>query len=231
MRHCLSNLILLFKNRHNHHSYTPSNDSYDDYSDLLNPHQSPSPSSTSTTSTTTNTNNVRTRSRLRSRGGAQTEGSVDSIQPNYRSRSTRGFLHSSTESGTETKRKRRYKKRASSKQAIFSHQQQQQQSQWKAKEEEEIGFSKEAANPPLPQPFHLPTTKNVYNLCDSKEEEQEVCPICLEEYCEVNPKVEGGCHEFHLQCALAWRERSQFCPICGCVLKFGGIFDEDSEDY
>ncbi|CAN0884437.1 Probable E3 ubiquitin-protein ligase RHB1A [Linum grandiflorum] len=48
-----------------------------------------------------------------------------------------------------------------------------------------------------------------------KTEEDDVCPICLEEYDSENPKLITKCeHHFHLPCILEWLERSDTCPIC-----------------
>ncbi|XP_004510768.1 probable E3 ubiquitin-protein ligase RHB1A [Cicer arietinum] len=54
-------------------------------------------------------------------------------------------------------------------------------------------------------------------------EEEDVCPICLEEYDVENPKSFTKCeHHFHLACILEWMERSDSCPICDQEM----IFDE-----
>lgn len=46
-------------------------------------------------------------------------------------------------------------------------------------------------------------------------EEEDVCPICLEEYDTENPSITTRCeHPFHLSCILEWMERSDACPIC-----------------
>ncbi|KAK7295106.1 hypothetical protein RJT34_18010 [Clitoria ternatea] len=46
-------------------------------------------------------------------------------------------------------------------------------------------------------------------------EEEDVCPICLEEYDVENPRNLTKCeHHFHLSCILEWMERSDSCPIC-----------------
>ncbi|GAA0145276.1 hypothetical protein LIER_05508 [Lithospermum erythrorhizon] len=48
-----------------------------------------------------------------------------------------------------------------------------------------------------------------------KAEEEEVCPTCLEDYDDDNPKIITKCdHHFHLSCILEWTERSHTCPIC-----------------
>ncbi|GAB4834436.1 hypothetical protein Ancab_032692 [Ancistrocladus abbreviatus] len=47
------------------------------------------------------------------------------------------------------------------------------------------------------------------------EEEEDVCPICLEEYDGENPKILTMCeHHFHLACILEWMERSEVCAVC-----------------
>ncbi|KAJ6347421.1 hypothetical protein OIU76_003989 [Salix suchowensis] len=49
----------------------------------------------------------------------------------------------------------------------------------------------------------------------SATEEEEDCPICLEEYDLENPKLSTKCeHHFHLSCILEWMERSESCPVC-----------------
>ncbi|CAM8876673.1 unnamed protein product [Rhodiola kirilowii] len=46
-------------------------------------------------------------------------------------------------------------------------------------------------------------------------EEEDVCPTCLEEYDDENPKMMTKCdHHFHLACILEWKERSETCPVC-----------------
>ncbi|XP_047171805.1 probable E3 ubiquitin-protein ligase RHB1A isoform X2 [Vigna umbellata] len=49
-------------------------------------------------------------------------------------------------------------------------------------------------------------------------EEEDTCPICLEEYDAENPKLATNCdHHFHLACILEWMERSETCPVCDQV--------------
>ncbi|KAJ4956606.1 hypothetical protein NE237_013389 [Protea cynaroides] len=49
----------------------------------------------------------------------------------------------------------------------------------------------------------------------SAVEEEDVCPTCLEEYDEENPRIITKCeHHFHLNCILEWMERSDTCPVC-----------------
>ncbi|CAL0313356.1 unnamed protein product [Lupinus luteus] len=53
----------------------------------------------------------------------------------------------------------------------------------------------------------------------SLAEEEDDCPICLEEYDAENPKLTTECdHHFHLACILEWRERSETCPVCDKVM-------------
>ncbi|KAJ8768560.1 hypothetical protein K2173_022670 [Erythroxylum novogranatense] len=45
--------------------------------------------------------------------------------------------------------------------------------------------------------------------------DEDICPICLEEYDGENPKLTTNCeHHFHLACILEWMERSDSCPVC-----------------
>eukprot|EP00172_Hildenbrandia_rubra_P000708 Plantae.Rhodophyta-Hildenbrandia_rubra.ctg139.p2 GENE.Plantae.Rhodophyta-Hildenbrandia_rubra.ctg139~~Plantae.Rhodophyta-Hildenbrandia_rubra.ctg139.p2 ORF type:complete len:118 (+),score=29.30 Plantae.Rhodophyta-Hildenbrandia_rubra.ctg139:495-848(+) len=85
-------------------------------------------------------------------------------------------------------------------------------------------FAKEAASPPPPPPL-IPDQNAVYKLVEAGEEE-DVCPICLEEYTEENPCITSKCHVFHLQCGLAWKERSPYCPICAKKLTFLNFQDD-----
>ncbi|KAI9120659.1 hypothetical protein K1719_007692 [Acacia pycnantha] len=60
-------------------------------------------------------------------------------------------------------------------------------------------------------------------LVYASEEEEDVCPTCLEEYTEENPRILTKCsHHFHLSCIYEWMERSENCPVCGKVM----LFDE-----
>ncbi|XP_061977533.1 E3 ubiquitin-protein ligase At3g02290-like [Populus nigra] len=57
----------------------------------------------------------------------------------------------------------------------------------------------------------------------SSSEEEDVCPTCLDEYTQENPKIMTKCsHHFHLGCIYEWMERSDSCPVCGMVM----VFDE-----
>ncbi|KAH1115524.1 hypothetical protein J1N35_008902 [Gossypium stocksii] len=58
-------------------------------------------------------------------------------------------------------------------------------------------------------------SKPVKPIVSTKEEEEDVCPTCLEEYDAENPKIISKCeHHFHLACILEWMERSDTCPVC-----------------
>jgi len=64
----------------------------------------------------------------------------------------------------------------------------------------------------------VPEEGNVYKLV---EDDEDVCPTCLEEYEEENPKIEGKCgHDFHLACIYEWLERSELCPMCARKMEF-----------
>ncbi|KAK4266859.1 hypothetical protein QN277_023724 [Acacia crassicarpa] len=57
-------------------------------------------------------------------------------------------------------------------------------------------------------------------------EEEDGCPICLEEYDVENPKTLTKCeHHFHLSCILEWMERSDSCPICDQEMIFDQTLD------
>mmetsp|Transcript_41200 Transcript_41200/g.101350 ORF Transcript_41200/g.101350 Transcript_41200/m.101350 type:complete len:138 (+) Transcript_41200:111-524(+) len=53
------------------------------------------------------------------------------------------------------------------------------------------------------------------------DETEEVCPTCLEEYHDDNPKIVANCgHTFHLACIYEWLERNPHCPICAKRMRF-----------
>ncbi|CAN8272848.1 unnamed protein product [Cochlearia groenlandica] len=57
-------------------------------------------------------------------------------------------------------------------------------------------------------------------------EEEEDCPICLEEYDMENPQLVAKCeHHFHLACILEWMERSETCPVCNKEMVFDSTLD------
>ncbi|XP_075484080.1 putative E3 ubiquitin-protein ligase RHB1A [Primulina tabacum] len=53
------------------------------------------------------------------------------------------------------------------------------------------------------------------------QDEEDVCPTCLEGYDVENPKIITKCdHHFHLACILEWMERSDTCPVCDQEMVF-----------
>ncbi|KAL5583079.1 hypothetical protein UlMin_015521 [Ulmus minor] len=57
-------------------------------------------------------------------------------------------------------------------------------------------------------------------------EEEDACPICLEEYDVENPKLMTKCeHHFHLACILERMERSETCPVCDQEMIFDPPID------
>ncbi|XP_074585551.1 putative E3 ubiquitin-protein ligase RHB1A [Curcuma longa] len=50
-------------------------------------------------------------------------------------------------------------------------------------------------------------------------DEEDVCPICLEDYDAENPRIMTKCeHHFHMSCILEWMERSDTCAICDQIM-------------
>lgn len=67
------------------------------------------------------------------------------------------------------------------------------------------------------------TDGDEYSFHSSEDEDEDVCPTCLEEYVSENPRIILQCsHHFHLSCIYEWMERSEACPVCGKVM----LFDE-----
>ncbi|KAL6905813.1 hypothetical protein ACP4OV_003414 [Aristida adscensionis] len=61
---------------------------------------------------------------------------------------------------------------------------------------------------------------------EDKPEEEDVCPICLEEYDEENPRSITKCeHHFHLCCILEWMERKDTCPVCDQITLVDEMFE------
>ncbi|KAF7133470.1 hypothetical protein RHSIM_Rhsim09G0124700 [Rhododendron simsii] len=59
---------------------------------------------------------------------------------------------------------------------------------------------------------------------NSQPEEEDDCPICLEEFIPDNPKITTECHhDYHLQCIFEWQKRSEKCPICVQVMVCEGL--------
>ncbi|KAL4858217.1 E3 ubiquitin-protein ligase [Chlorella vulgaris] len=58
----------------------------------------------------------------------------------------------------------------------------------------------------------------------STQDDEDVCPTCLDPYTEHNPKVLTRCsHHFHLPCLYEWLERSETCPVCSRAMAFEEI--------
>ncbi|KAJ8760508.1 hypothetical protein K2173_015175 [Erythroxylum novogranatense] len=56
-------------------------------------------------------------------------------------------------------------------------------------------------------------TKDVYIY--GSLDEDDICPICLEEYTLESPRTLTDCnHHYHLHCIYQWMEKSQVCPFC-----------------
>ncbi|TVU27665.1 hypothetical protein EJB05_19161 [Eragrostis curvula] len=61
---------------------------------------------------------------------------------------------------------------------------------------------------------------------ENKPDEEDVCPICLEEYDEENPRSITKCqHHFHLCCILEWMERSDTCPVCDQITLIDEMYE------
>ncbi|RLM80675.1 E3 ubiquitin-protein ligase [Panicum miliaceum] len=61
---------------------------------------------------------------------------------------------------------------------------------------------------------------------EDKPDEEDVCPICLEEYDEENPRSMTKCeHHFHLCCILEWMERSDTCPVCDQITLIDEMYE------
>ncbi|KAH6761051.1 hypothetical protein C2S52_008266 [Perilla frutescens var. hirtella] len=63
--------------------------------------------------------------------------------------------------------------------------------------------------------------KSIEPMVPALQDEEDVCPTCLEEYDAENPKIITKCdHHFHLACILEWMERSDTCPVCDQEMVF-----------
>lgn len=77
-----------------------------------------------------------------------------------------------------------------------------------------------------PPPPLVPDKHAVYDLLD--EDDEDVCPTCLEAYTSENPKITSECgHSFHLQCIVRWQTRSgsTYCPICAQPMAYSECSD------
>ncbi|KAJ9562128.1 hypothetical protein OSB04_007288 [Centaurea solstitialis] len=81
-----------------------------------------------------------------------------------------------------------------------------------------------AKNPQRNSHSKLSTSKETTGFAHiyaASDEDEDVCPTCLEEYTTENPKIITKCsHHFHLGCIYEWMERSETCPVCGKVMAF-----------
>ncbi|XP_068639270.1 probable E3 ubiquitin-protein ligase RHB1A [Aristolochia californica] len=85
--------------------------------------------------------------------------------------------------------------------------------------------SKTAFPPGTPKTSELEASKGNESTIPATNEE-DVCPTCLEEYDEENPRILTKCeHHFHLACILEWMERSDTCPVCDQVMVIDQKFD------
>ncbi|XP_031114989.1 E3 ubiquitin-protein ligase At3g02290-like [Ipomoea triloba] len=84
---------------------------------------------------------------------------------------------------------------------------------------EKKGSKEEYSRSSLKPSTTEPTTGFAHIYPSSDDE--DVCPTCLEEYDEENPKIITKCsHHYHLSCIYEWMERSDTCPVCGKVMAF-----------
>ncbi|XP_068646246.1 probable E3 ubiquitin-protein ligase RHB1A isoform X2 [Aristolochia californica] len=85
--------------------------------------------------------------------------------------------------------------------------------------------SKTACPPGTPKTLELEPSKENESIIPATNDE-DVCPTCLEDYDEENPRILTKCeHHFHLACILEWRERSDTCPICDREMVIDQNFD------
>lgn len=74
-------------------------------------------------------------------------------------------------------------------------------------------------HPEIPLMVALNKVKTKVNTIS--EDEEDVCPICLEEYTIENPRIITKCsHHYHLGCIYDWNERSETCPVCSELMVF-----------
>jgi len=66
----------------------------------------------------------------------------------------------------------------------------------------------------------FPRVESALSILD----DDDVCPTCLDEYTEENPRITTACgHNFHLACIYEWMERSNRCPICDKEMIFSEV--------
>ena len=78
-------------------------------------------------------------------------------------------------------------------------------------------------------PIATPISK--INLTKTNSVDNE-CIVCFEKFSKLHPPVIKRCkcgpntQNYHLSCILSWKERSEFCPVCGSEIQ---ILDENSK--
>lgn len=66
-----------------------------------------------------------------------------------------------------------------------------------------------------------PFEKLIKNLNTISQNDEDICPICLEEYTFEDPRIVTKCsHHYHLGCIYEWNERSETCPVCSQLMVF-----------
>ncbi|XP_020574493.1 probable E3 ubiquitin-protein ligase RHB1A isoform X2 [Phalaenopsis equestris] len=61
---------------------------------------------------------------------------------------------------------------------------------------------------------------HIHSPTSFSTDDDDVCPICLEEYDDENPRIFTKCkHHFHLSCILEWFERSNKCAVCDQLME------------
>ncbi|XP_076959886.1 uncharacterized protein LOC143636094 [Bidens hawaiensis] len=74
-------------------------------------------------------------------------------------------------------------------------------------------------HPEIPSKVTIDKVKRNVNIISVDDE--DVCPICLEEYTIENPRIITKCsHHYHLSCIYEWNERSETCPVCAKLMVF-----------
>lgn len=72
-------------------------------------------------------------------------------------------------------------------------------------------------------PKSLKTVRKAHGskLSLMSDDDEDICPTCLEGYTLDNPKITTKCgHHFHLSCIYEWLERSNTCPVCFRTMSF-----------
>ncbi|KAG0554415.1 hypothetical protein M758_12G092900 [Ceratodon purpureus] len=78
-------------------------------------------------------------------------------------------------------------------------------------EEQTQGLKSDAVDKNAPSSKTFPRVESALSMLD----DDDVCPTCLDEYTEENPRITTACgHNYHLSCIYEWMERSNRCPVC-----------------